>query len=155
MDVVGQACRVDVRRQDEGLGQVDEGEVVLQVLRAETGMDGDVLGKTVLVRLRLDRLLRVPLAGADLDVGRDQMTAKRKCQICLFANEDHKKVFIQSTQTSDHSSMISMNGEKRKFIFSYTSVIHLFQFSSDISVYFLQRNFFWKSNHKEPVRSLV
>ena len=88
MDVVRQAGRVDVRRQDEGLGQVDEGEVVLQVLRAEAGMNGDVLGKAVLVRLRLDRLLRVPLAGPYLDVGCVQMTAKRKCQICLFANED-------------------------------------------------------------------
>ena len=70
MDVVGQAGHVDVRGEDEGFGQVDEGEVVLQVGRAEAGMDGDVLGVAVLVRLRFDRLLGVPLAGADLDVGR-------------------------------------------------------------------------------------
>lgn len=66
-----------MRRQDEGLGQVDEGEVVLEIFWAEAGMDGDVLGEAVLVRLRLNRLLRVPLASADLDVCSVQMTEKK------------------------------------------------------------------------------
>lgn len=67
MEVVRQTSHVDVRGQVEGLGEVDQGEVVLEVQGAEAGMDGDVLGAAVLVGLRLDGLLGVPLAGPDLD----------------------------------------------------------------------------------------
>jgi len=65
-----------VRGEDEWLGQVNEGKVVLQVERAEARVDGHVLGVAVLMRLGFDRLLGVPLAGPDLDVGRIQMAGK-------------------------------------------------------------------------------
>jgi hypothetical protein len=76
VDVVGQAGHVDVRGEDEGLGQVNEGKVVLEVERAKARVDGHVLGVAVLMRLGFDRLLGVPLASPDLDVSRIQMAGK-------------------------------------------------------------------------------
>ncbi len=48
MEVVRKTSHVDVRGEEEGLREVDEGEVVLEVEGAEAGVDGDILGVAVL-----------------------------------------------------------------------------------------------------------
>jgi hypothetical protein len=48
VEIVRQTGHVNVRGQEEGLREVDEGEVVLEVEGAEAGVDGDILGVAVL-----------------------------------------------------------------------------------------------------------